>query len=240
MKKRGVLVSGGSRGIGRAIVEDFSKKGYRVAFLYERNDEAARETAEELGVLAIKCDISDPFSVKKAVSAAREYLGKIEILINNAAISSIKPFDMFSDDEWNRIIGVNLSGAFFLCREVAPDMIAGRWGRIINIGSMWGKVGASCEVPYSASKAGIRGFTMALAKELAPSGVTVNCIEPGVIMTEMNASLGEETLRELAEETPMGRLGEPSEVASAVCFLASDEARFISGQILGVDGGFAI
>ena len=240
MEKRGVLISGGSRGIGRVIVKSFSEKGYSVAFLYEKNDEAARKTAEEFGALAIKCDVSDSSSAKNAVEVAREYLGNIDILINNAAVSSIKPFDMFSDDEWNRMIGVNLSGAFFLCREIAPEMISRKWGRIINIGSMWGKVGASCEVPYSASKAGIRGFTMSLAKELAPSGVTVNCIEPGVIMTEMNAALGETALRELAEETPMGRLGDPSEVASAVCFFASEEARFISGQILGVDGGFAI
>ncbi len=240
MEKRGVLVSGGSRGIGRAIVENFSKKGYAVAFLYEKNEEAARKTAEEFDALAIKCDIADSASVKDAVKIARENLGNIHVLVNNAAISSIKPFDTFSDEEWNRMIGVNLSGAFFLCREIAPEMVSRKWGRIINIGSMWGKVGASCEVPYSAAKAGIRGFTMSLAKELAPSGVTVNCIEPGVIMTEMNASLGEETLNALAEETPMGRLGDPTEVASAVCFFASDEAGFISGQVLGVDGGFAV
>ena len=240
MEKRGVLVSGGSRGIGRAIVEAFIKKGYSVAFLYEKNDEAARNVAEKCGAIAIKCDIADSFSVKNAVAEAREHLGAIDVLVNNAAVSSIKPFDTFSDEEWNRMIGVNLSGTFFLCREIAPDMVSRKFGRIINIGSMWGKIGASCEVPYSAAKAGVRGFTMALAKELAPSGVTVNCIEPGVIMTEMNASLGEETLKELAEETPVCRLGEPSEVAAAVCFFASEDASFITGQILGVDGGFAV
>ena len=152
----------------------------------------------------------------------------------------IKPFDTFSDEEWNRTISVNLSAMFYLCRETAPKMISSKWGRIINIGSMWGKVGASCEVPYSASKAGVRGFTTSLAKELAPSGITVNCIEPGVILTDMNMSLGEEILKELAEETPMCRLGKPEEVAAAVGFLASDEASFITGQILGVDGGFAV
>ena len=240
MNAKTVLISGGSRGIGRACVEYFAKKGYNVAFLYEKNVEAAEKTASDFSALAVKCDVADSADVKRAVNEINEKLGGIDILVNNAAASVIKPFDMFSDDEWARMMNVNLSGAFYLAREVVPHMISKKWGRIVNIGSMWGKVGASCEVPYSTTKAGIRGFTLSLAKELAPSGVTVNCVEPGVIATEMNKSLGEEVLAALAEETPTGRLGDPSEVAEAVGFLSSDEASFITGQILGVDGGFAI
>lgn len=238
--ERSVLISGGSRGIGRACVEYFAKKGYRVAFLYEKNEEMASELAEKLGALAIKCDISSSADVNSAVLRAQEALGDIDILVNNAAISMIKPFDMFSDEEWGRMININLSGMFYLCRAVAPNMISKKYGRIINIGSMWGKVGASCEVPYSTTKAGVRGFTLSLAKELAPSNITVNCVEPGVILTEMNKSLGEETLAALADETPLGRLGTADDVAALVGFLASDEASFITGQIVGVDGGYAI
>lgn len=240
MENKVVLISGGSRGIGRACVEHFSKKGYRVAFLYEKNTSAAEKTAEEFGALAVKCDVADPDDVRRAVSVISAELGGVDILINNAAVSMIKPFDSFTDSEWQRMIDVNLSGAFYLSRAVVPNMISNKWGRIVNIGSMWGKVGASCEVPYSASKAGIRGFTLSLAKELALSGITVNCIEPGVIATEMNACLDEKTLNSLCEETPVGRLGKPCEVANAVGFFASDEASFITGQILGVDGGYAI
>ena len=238
--KRNVLISGGSRGIGRACVEEFAKKGYGVAFLYEKNDDAAKKTAEDFGALAIRCDVGDPEAVRGAVAAVNEKLGLIDVLVNNAAISAIKPFDAFSDEEWARMLAVNLSGMFYLSRELAPNMISNKRGRIINIGSMWGKVGASCEVPYSTTKAGVRGFTLSLAKELAPSGITVNCVEPGVIATEMNLALGEEVLGELADETPVGRLGKPEEVAAAVIFLASDEAAFVTGQILGVDGGFAV
>ncbi len=240
METKRVLISGGSRGIGRACVEYFTARGYKVAFLYEKNETAANDTANAFGALAVRCDVSEPDSVRGAIAKALEYMGGIDILVNNAAISSIKPFDMFSDEEWQRMIGVNLSGMFYLSKAAVPEMIKNKWGRIVNIGSMWGKVGASCEVPYSASKAGVRGLTMSLAKELAPSGITVNCVEPGVILTQMNKSLGEDTLKSLAEETPMCRLGEPREVAAAVGFLTSDEASFITGQILGVDGGYAI
>jgi 3-oxoacyl-[acyl-carrier protein] reductase len=223
MQKMGtkrVLISGGSRGIGRASVEYFAKKGYRVAFLYEKNVDAAEKTAADFGALAIKCDVSDPNDVRRAVELVKKELGGVDILVNNAAISQIKPFDTFTDDEWRKMVDVNLSGSFYLCREVVPMMVSSKWGRIINVGSMWGKVGASCEVPYSATKAGVRGFTLALAKELAPSGITVNCIEPGVIATEMNSSLDGDTLRALCDETPVGRLGEPREVAEAIGFFA--------------------
>ena len=228
-----VLVTGGSRGIGRSIVEAFAENGCKVFFLYEKNDDAADEVARATKATAIKCDISDPAAV-----SALSY--EFDIVVNNAAVSKIGLFTDMSDDEWSHILGVNLSGAFYVARRAVKQMISQGYGRIINIGSMWGKTGASCEVAYSATKGAIRSFTMALAKELGPSNITVNCIEPGVIDTEMNASIGEETLAQLAEETPLCRIGKPEDVANAVLFLASDGASFITGQIIGVDGGYAV
>ncbi len=237
---KNVLVSGGSRGIGRAIVEKFANLGHRVAFLYKSNDQAAKETSSITGALPIKCDVSDPLAIKKAIDEAYLELGGIDVLVNNAAISQIKLLSDITDADFQSMISTNLGGAFYLCREVSKYMISQKSGRIINIGSMWGKCGASCEVHYSASKAALRGMTMALAKELGPSGITANCIEPGVIQTEMNSSLDKDTLDSLCDETPLMRLGEPSDVAALAYFLASDDAGFITGQCIGVDGGFAI
>lgn len=237
---KNVLVSGGSRGIGAACVEAFVDAGYTVAFIYNRSEDAARTLAEKTGAVAIRGDISSSKEAEAAVLEAQKALGGIDILVNNAGISHIGLFTETTDEKWREIIGTNLSGAFYLCRATARDMIAKHCGRIINIGSMWGKTGASCEVAYSASKAGLRGMTQAMAKELAPSGITVNCIEPGVIDTEMNAALSDDVKRALEEETPMLRFGKPEEVAAAVLFFASESAGFITGQCLGVDGGMAI
>ena len=235
-----VLITGGSRGIGAACVRAFSKRGDRVVFFYRAAEDAAQRLAHETGAQAICVDVSDPLSVKDAVARACELLGGIDVLVNNAGVGQIKLFNDLTDDDWRKMIDTNLSGAFYVSREASRLMVAKQRGFIVNIGSMWGKVGASCEVHYSAAKAGLRGLTMALAKELGPSRITVNCVEPGVIETEMNAALDAETKQALSDETPLCRLGTPDEVADAILFLASDQAGFITGQTIGVDGGFAI
>ena len=235
-----VLISGGSRGIGRAMTELFSERGDRVVFLYKNSYDEAMELCERTGAVAIRCDISDPKDVSETVAKATEILGSVDVLINNAGICEFCFFDSISDEQWKRMIDTNLSGAFYLSREVSKQMIASKSGRIINVGSMWGKVGSSCEVHYSAAKAGLRGMTMALAKELGKSGITVNCIEPGIIDTQMNEKLSDADIAELCDDTPLGRIGQPREVAYLARFLASDEASFITGQLIGIDGGFAI
>ncbi len=236
-----VLISGGSRGIGRGLAEAFMRNGDKVAFIYKNNHEAARDVVEAIGAVAICADVADPNEVRRAVREAEQALGgHIEVLVNNAGVSLISVMQDVTDTQWREVLDTNLSGAFYLSREVLSGMISAKNGRIIHIGSMWGKVGASCEVAYSAAKAGLRGLTLSMAKELAPSGITVNCVEPGVIDTAMNAKLGADTLTALVDETPAGRLGTPEDVAAAVLFLASDEASFITGQMLSVDGGFAL
>lgn len=236
-----VLISGGSRGIGAALVRAFCSNQDAVTFLYRQNQEAANQVAAQTGAVAIQCDIADPDAVREAVRTAEHTLGgAITVLVNNAGVAHLGLSRDMTDAQWRCVIDTNLSGAFYLSRQVQGGMIAAQAGRIINIGSMWGKTGASCEVAYSASKAGLRGLTMALAKELGPSGITVNCVEPGLIDTEMNKALDTETRTALIEETPLCCMGTPKDVAEAVLFLASKKASFITGQILGVDGGFAI
>ena len=238
---RRILISGGSRGIGRACVRAFAQNGNAVAFLYCHNDEAAREVVAETGAYAIRADVSDPDAVRAAVAESEAQLGgTIDVLINNAAVAWIGLMQDMTETEWRRVLDTNLSGAFYLSRAVVSGMIRNHYGRILHVGSMWGKTGASCEVAYSATKAGLRGLTMSMAKELGPSGITVNCIEPGLIDTDMNAALDADTKASLCAETPLGRMGTPDEVARAILFLTSDNAAFITGQILGVDGGMAI
>lgn len=235
-----ILISGGARGIGAACVRKFAADGHSVAFIYRSAHEAAQRLADECSAVAICADISRPNEAREAVAKAVEALGGIDVLVNNAGIAQIKMFCDITDEDLANMLNTNLSSAFYVTRAALPSMVSQKWGRIINIGSMWGKVGASCEVHYSASKAGLRGMTMALAKELGPSNITVNAVEPGVIATDMNASLDQETLRELCDETPLCRIGNPEDVANLVGFLASEEASFITGQIIGVDGGFAV
>lgn len=230
MKK--VLISGGSRGIGAQCVRDFSALGYEVYFTYNKSEEKANEISKETNAVAIKCDISKSSEVDKM-----KELGDFDILINNAGISEIKMFQDITESDWDRMFDVNIKGMFLLTKAVVDGMIRKKKGRIINISSMWGEVGASCEVHYSASKAAVIGFTKALAKELAPSGITVNCVSPGVIMTEMNKNLSDEEIKELCEETPVMRVGDVSEVSKAVLYLADEKAGFMTGSVLPVNGG---
>ena len=239
MKKR-ILITGGSRGIGRACVELFTSLGHSVAFIYNQNHTEAATCKNETGAICISADISDPNIASCAVHTAIERLGGIDVLINNAGISMCGLFTDMSDEEWRKILDTNLSSAIYMSREASKYMISQHSGSIINIGSVWGRCGASCEVAYSATKAALRGFTLSLAKELGPSGIRVNCVEPGVILTDMNKEHSEDTMNYLCDETPLMRLGEPIDVARAVSFLAGDDASFITGQILGVDGGFAL
>ena len=235
-----ILITGGSRGIGAECVRRFAAEGNAVSFIYNNSDEQAGALSRETGALPIKADVADPTALKLAVTAATAKMGGIDVLINNAGVSLIKLFTDVDDEELQRVFNVNLVGAAVAAREVAAGMLKEHFGRIINIGSVWGRVGASCEAVYSASKAGLEGLTKALAKELGPSGITVNCIEPGVIDTEMNSELDEETLRALCDETPLCRIGSTSDVADAVLWLASEKASFVTGQIIGIDGGFGL
>ena len=238
MKK--VLITGGSGGIGAGLVRAFCANGDDVVFIYHTNLEAAQTLAMETGATALCADLGDSENVRFIVESALDILGGIDVLVHAAGISRINLFDLTTDEDWSALLSANLSSTFYICREVSKVMLSAHAGSMVLIGSMWGKVGASCEVAYSATKAGVRGLTMALAKELGPSGIRVNCIEPGVIDTPMNACFDAETRAALAEETPLGRIGTPADVAAAALFLASDGASFITGQCLGVDGGFAV
>lgn len=235
-----VLITGGSRGIGRAMVELFSKNGYAVAFTYKNSENEAKSLAESTGALAIRADSASESEVFCAVNTAIASLGKIDCLINNAGISSFSLFTDITLEAWNDMLSTNLTGAFLYSKAVIPGMVSRKCGRIINISSMWGLVGSSCEVHYSTAKAGLIGMTKALAKELGPSGITVNAIAPGVIRTDMNKAISKEDLDTLVDETPLMRMGECSDVASAALFLASDEASFITGDVLNVSGGYVI
>lgn len=238
MKK--VLITGGSRGIGKAMVELFCREGYAVAFTYKNSINEAKSLAEATGALAIRADSAVEDEVVSAVRLASKELGGIDCLINNAAVSSFSLFTDITLDEWNEHISVNLTGAFLYSKAVIPEMINKKWGRIINISSMWGICGSSCEVHYSTAKAGLIGMTKALAKELGPSGITVNAIAPGLINTDMNKGLSEQDIKEVTDDTPLMRIGEPSEVASAALFLAGVGASFITGEVLNLSGGYII
>ena len=243
MGSKTVLITGGSRGIGAAAVRAFAQAGYAVALNYCRSRDAALRLAEELTaqghtVLPVQADVSDPDQVRHMVDNVLDNFCQLDILICNAGVAWRGLLRDMGDGDWERLRGVDLDGVFYCCREAYRHMVARKQGRILTISSMWGRSGASCEAAYSAVKAGVIGLTKALAQELGPSGITVNCIAPGVIDTEMNGDLTPEDLSALAEETPVGRRGTPSDVAAAALFLASPQARFITGQVLGVDGGF--
>lgn len=239
------LVTGASRGIGKAIAQQLARDGYAVAVHCIRSVDAAQALCDEITAAGgqakpFVCDISDGDAVACMISSIQQELGEISVLVNNAGIAEQKLFTDISDDDWRRMMGVHVDGAFFTCRNVLPSMIRRHGGVIVNIASMWGQVGASCEVHYSTAKAALIGMTKALAKEVGPSGVRVNCVAPGVIQTDMLADFTAEDLAALAEETPLCRLGTPEDVAAVVSFLVSDGAAFITGQVLAPNGGFVI
>lgn len=231
-----VLITGGSRGIGAACARVFSRDGYRVVIGYNTSSDAAAAVSAETGAERVRADVSDAAQVSGMFTAA----GKVDVLVCNAGIAMQKLFTDMTPEEWRHIFAVNVDGAFNCCREAIPGMIRRGGGSIIIVSSIWGVTGAACEAAYSASKAALIGLTKALAKELGPSGIRVNCVAPGVIDTEMNASFSEEDMAALRDETPLCRIGSPEEVAETIAFLASDRAGFITGQVISPNGGIVI
>lgn len=239
------VVTGASGGIGAEIAKRLAQDGFSVALIYNRNAEKAQKTADEItlsggSAKTYKCDVRDSSEITSAIEAIESEFGEISVLVNNAGISEQKLLTDITDSDWENMISTNLSGAFYFCRAVLTYFIHRKSGRIINISSMWGETGGSCEVHYSAAKAGLIGLTKALAKEVAPSGITVNAVSPGVINTEMVTKLGKDTVDMLREEIPVMRLGTPEDVANAVSFLADDKSSYITGQVLSVNGGIVI
>ena len=239
------IVTGASRGIGAAAALALAAQGCRVAVCCRTRRDSAESVAARIraagGTAAVFCaDVSDDAAVRTMFAQVEQTLGPADILVNNAGVAQQKLFTDITAAEWDAMFGVCVKGAFHCCQAALPHMIRQKWGRIINISSMWGQVGASCEVPYSAAKAALIGMTKALAKEEGPSGVTVNIIAPGVIDTDMMASFTDEDRAALAEETPVERLGTAEDVARAIVFLCDENAGYITGQVLGVNGGLVI
>ena len=229
-----IVITGGSRGIGAAAVELFTAKGHRVFFLYEKNHEAAHSVATKTGATPICCDVADG----QAVKAAFQTIGDVDVLICNAGIVHYGLMSMMEESQWDRIFDVNVKGIYNCVNAAMPSFLQKQAGCILTVSSMWGQVGASCEAAYSATKGAVIALTKALAKELGPSGIRVNCIAPGVIETDMCATVDPQILEEMAQDSPVGRNGTPVDVAKAMEYLA--EATFVTGQILPVNGGYVI
>lgn len=236
------VVTGGAKGIGAATATALCERGFRTAIHYHTSEEKALALSSFLvskgyDAFAVQADVTDPAQVRDMVQTVLERWGRIDALVNNAGVDHWQLFDTVTDGQWRTVLDTDLSGVFYCCREVLPVMLRQKYGRIVNIGSVWGQVGASCEAVYSAAKAGVIGLTKALAKETALSGVTVNCVCPGAIDTDMMKRFSEAETAAFCEEIPMGRLGTPEEAACAVAFFASEQASYITGQTLGVNGG---
>ena len=241
------VITGGSGGIGSALCVSFAREGCNIVIQYNSGKEKAENLAKiiedtyKVRCIAIKADVADETQVKSMFDEIADKFDTVDILVNNAGIAQQKLFTDITSEEWHRMLGVNLDGVFYCTKEVLRRfMIPQHSGSVLNISSMWGQVGASCEVHYSASKAGVIGLTKALAKEVGLSGVRVNCIAPGVVMTDMMKDFDEETLAQLKEESPLNMLGTPKDIADAAVYLCGDKARFVTGQILGINGGFVI
>lgn len=242
---RSALVTGSSRGIGRAVALELAREGWPVCVNYLEHREAAEDLAALLRsegrmAMVFRADVSDRRAVNEMVSSAEAVLGPVELLVNNAGVAGQCLFQDITDEMWERYLGVNLGGARNAIQAVLPHMISEKRGCIVNISSIWGLRGASCETAYACTKAALIGLTRSLALELAPSHIRVNCVAPGVIDTDMVQVLGQDTLRELAAQTPLGRLGTPEDIAHAVAFFASERASFLTGQVLTADGGFIV
>ncbi len=236
-----VLITGASRGIGRETAQKFHSNGYNVIINYNKNEKAALELHSMLSnSMVIKADVSDEAQVKNMIESVIERFGVIDVLVNNAGIARQKLFTDISTEEWNDMIGTNLNSVYYTCKYTVPYMVSKKQGKIINVSSMWGISGASCEVHYSAAKSAVIGFTKALAKELGPSGIQVNAVAPGTIMTDMCNGFDDETMDLIREETPLGRIGTAEDVANSIYFLASDQSDFITGQVLSPNGGMVI
>lgn len=239
------FITGGSGGIGSAICKTLAKNGYAIAVAYNTNEQAAKTVAKEINAdggkaIAVRCDITDMSSMQSAYDVAVTELGRIDLLVNNAGIADIGLFTDMSQERMEHIISANLTGAMLMSQLCLPDMINRKRGNILNISSMWGEVGASCEVAYSAAKAGLIGFTKALAKEEGLSGIRVNCITAGMIDTAMNSELDEATVASIVDDIPLSRIGTPQDIANAVLFLASDKSSYITGAVIKVNGGMCI
>lgn len=233
-----VLITGGSRGIGRAAVKRFAHGGYQVVFCYHSHKTEAAALLSELSdlpVAGVQADVSDPEAVKRLTNGLH-----VDVLVNNAGIAGQKLLCEITPEEWDRMFAVNVRGMYLCARAVLPNMIRRQNGKIINLSSIWGITGASCEAAYSASKAAVIGLTRALAKEVGPSGIQVNCVAPGVVDTEMNQNLTTDDLAALREETPLGRCGTAAEIADVIFYLASPGADFITGQVISPNGGLVI
>ena len=229
-----IVITGGSRGIGAAAVELFAARGDRVYFLYEKEHDAANAVAQKTGATAICCDVADG----EAVRAAFRQIGDVDILVCNAGIVHYGLMSMMAESDWDRIFDVNVKGIYHCVNAAMPSFLQKQSGSIVTLSSMWGQVGSSCEAAYSATKGAVIALTKALAKELGPSGIRCNCVAPGVILTDMCATVDPEVLSGMAEETPLGRNGNPQDVAKAIAYLA--DADFVTGQVLGVNGGYVI
>ena len=238
-----VIVTGGSRGIGAAIVKELAKNNYNVVLNYNNSEETAKQIQKELQeenikIEIFKADVSKREEVKKLVKFALDKFRNIDVLINNAGIDQIKPFMDITDEDWNKILQVNLNSAFYCSQEVLENMIHNKKGCIINISSIWGITGASCEVHYSVSKAAIDGMTRALAKEMGPSNIRINSIAPGLVDTDMNKDITIEELEELKKEIPLGRIAKPEEIVNSIKWLIEDE--YVTGQVISQNGGWLV
>ncbi len=245
MEHHTVLITGASRGIGAAAARLFAEQGWDVALGYQTKKAEAEALAAELAALGVRAlavgaDVADAAQVDAMFAAVEGQLGPVDVLVNNAGIAQVGLFTDLTEEQWDRVMDVNCKGVYLCCRRALPAMIAAHRGSIVNLSSMWGQVGASCEVAYSAAKAAVIGLTKALAKEVGPSGIRVNCVAPGVIATDMNAALTSEDIAALEEETPLCRIGTAEEAAQAILWLAGEKSAFVTGQVLAPNGGIVV